>query len=250
MKKDLTEKKMWESKWGDYQLPITLNPNLRSHHSFIEIFDKYLSNISSEIKNPKLLEIGCSPGRFLIHFHEKYKFQVHGIEYAEKGYELTKENLKNLNIDTSNIYQSDIFKFETKTKYDILFSAGFVEHFEDNLDQLLSIHAGLVSQGGYLFLSFPNFRYLNFILSYFFRYDMIAMHNLKIMNKKFFLSFAEKFGFEILFLDYFGGIHPGGLKLFKEKKAHKTNGTKKEFFLNKINSKYFSHYLGSVMRKK
>ena len=79
---------------------------------------------------------------------------------------------------------------------------------------------------------------------------MIAMHNLKIMNKKFFMSFAEKFGFEILFLDYFGGIHPGGLKLFKEKKAHKTNGTKKEFFLNKINSKYFSHYLGSVMRKK
>ena len=37
---------------------------------------------------------------------------------------------------------------------------------------------------------------------------------------------------------------------FKEKKSHKTNGTKKGFFLNKINSKYFSHYLGSVMRKK
>ena len=55
---------------------------------------------------------------------------------------------------------------------------------------------------------------------------------------------------EILFLEYFGGIRPGGLKIFKEDKKQNNSRGKKGYYLIKINSKYFSHYLGLVMRKK
>ena len=30
---------MWESKWGNYELPIILDPEIRSHQLFIEIFE-------------------------------------------------------------------------------------------------------------------------------------------------------------------------------------------------------------------
>ena len=43
------------------------------------------------------------------------------------------------------------------------------------------------------------------------------------------MSFAEKFGFEILFLDYFGGIHPGGLKLLKKNRI-KPMEPRRDFF--------------------
>jgi SAM-dependent methyltransferase len=256
MKNNLTKKYMWESKWGKDALPIKLDPFIRSNQSFIDIFDQYF--ILPNIDNPTVLEIGCSPGKFLIYFSERYGYNVSGIEYAKKGYDLTINNLDFCGVDSTGIMHEDIFNYDTSNKYDVLLSCGFIEHFDENLNELLLIHSRLVKKGGLLFLSFPNFRYLNYIFSYFFRHDMLEMHNLDIMNKIFFQKFSENYNYEILFLDYFGGIHPAGIKIFKSISAKNRLNLKynnrgdtinHDYFLNKINSKYFSHYLGAVMKK-
>jgi len=257
MKKEkLTERILWESKWGQFNLPIILDPNDRGNNSFIKILDKYFWQEVND-KKKSVIEIGCAPGKFLIHFAKNYNYEVNGIDYTEKGYLLTKKNLQLSGIE-GNIIKEDIFKYKITKKFDVVISFGFIEHFYENVNELLLIHDKLLKKGGKLFITFPNFRYLNRFFSYLFRRDMLKMHNLEIMNKKFFKSFSSQYGYKILYLDYFGGIHPGGIKLLgKNNKKSLTglinnyviNPTEKMFFLNNINSKYFSRYLGAIMEK-
>jgi hypothetical protein len=101
----LTEKTMWESKWGNYALPIKLDSYIRSNQPFIDIFDRYF--ILPNIDNPTVFKIGCSPGKFLIYRSERYGYNVSGIEYAKKGYDLTINNLDFCWVDSTGIMHEE-----------------------------------------------------------------------------------------------------------------------------------------------
>ena len=92
-------------------------------------------------------------------------------------------------------------------------------------------------------------------LAQFFRKNILKHHNIEIMQKSFFKDFAEKNNLKIEYLGYFGGIHPGGLKLgtkniFKKFVTKSLIGNSERYqIFDRINSKYFSHNLGAVLVK-
>ena len=249
----LTNKEFWEDEWKNLDLPIILEPSIRADRSFINLFNKHLSIVDG--KNKTCLEIGCNPGKFLIYCAKFLNYDIYGIDFEEKGCLLTEKNLKAVGINGS-ISQQDIFNLDTNQKFDLILSCGFIEHFAGvKLDEVLKIHVDLLKENGKLFLSVPNFRYLNYVFSYFFRKNMLDHHNLKIMQKSFFIDFAEKNNLTNEYLGYFGGIHPGGLKLGTKNIFKKfitknlINRIEKYQILDRINSKYFSHHIGVVLVK-
>ena len=185
----------------------------------------------------------------------------------KEGCFITRQNLLYQNLE-GEIIESDIFEYNFNKAFSLVISCGFIEHFEGRkLQTLLAIHNKLVEKNGLLFMTFPNFRYLNYFFAYFFRRRILETHNTNIMNKKFFIEFANKYGFEITYLNYFGGIHPGGLNFISPiYKTIKNNNNSNSILIksmkwlmlkfeslrlfDNIDSRFFSHHLGVVLRKK
>lgn len=156
----------------------------------------------------------------------------------------------------ANIISEDIFDFHIKKHFEVVLSFGFIEHFEnEKLQEALLIHLELLKPGGLLFLSMPNIRYINYIFTYLFRNHILPKHNIKIMNKEFFRNFSKKYDLEILYLDYFGGIHPRGLKIGTRNIFSKffskflVDRIESVNFFDNLNSKYFSHHIGAIFKK-
>ena len=247
----LSNSETWSINKDEKKIPILLNPSKRDHRCFISLFNKYIDE-SSDFQE-EVFEIGCSPGKFLIYFANNFCYRPSGVEIDKDRCELTKKNLLSQNIE-AEIIEEDIFKIDLKKKFKLVVSCGFIEHFEGKkLEELLKIHSDLTEKNGLIFLSFPNFRYLNFLLAYIFRKEVLDQHNLEIMNKDFFRYFAEEYGFKILYLDYFGSMHPGGFKFKNNSRFRFINFILNKFeeikLLDNFNSKYFSHHLGAVLKK-
>ena len=245
----LTEKKFWERDWEEINFPGTLNRRLRGDRAFINLYEKYLSKNDSESK--KSIEIGCNPGKFLIYCGKNLNYDISGLDYDEKGCFFSLKNIKAAGLEGS-IINEDFFKYKFNTKFDLVLSHGFIEHFKDDkLLEALNTHVNILNYDGILFISVPNFRYLNFLLTYLFRKKLLDHHNLETMQKKFFKEIAKKYNLNIEYLGYFGGIHPGGLKIESNHFLSKITKSIESFqFLDNLNSKYFSHHIGSIFSKK
>jgi 2-polyprenyl-3-methyl-5-hydroxy-6-metoxy-1,4-benzoquinol methylase len=244
----LTTKEFWENEWKDLKLPIVLDKNSRADRSFMNLYDKYLSKDSSLKKSS--LEIGCNPGKFTIYCGKNLNYDISGVDYDEKGCVLSKKNIEAAGI-LGSIINQNIFDLKVENKFDLVISHGFIEHFsEEKLEEVLKIHVDLLNDDGKLFISVPNFRYLNFIFAYLFRRKLLDHHNLSVMQKSFFEDIANKYNLKINYIGYFGGIHPGGLKFNKINIFKKLISSMESFkLLDKINSKYFSHHVGAIFTK-
>ncbi|MBA2525103.1 MAG: hypothetical protein H0V18_04855 [Pyrinomonadaceae bacterium] len=62
----------------------------------------------------------------------------------------------------------------------------------------------LLSEGGYLIVSIPNFRGVNYALTSIFNKELIPLHNLDIMRKAEFLKLFDRADLLRLFCDYYG----------------------------------------------
>lgn len=164
---------------------------------------KYFSGI--EFKNKKVFEIGCYPGRFLWHFG-KLGFNLNGIDqisYLDKMVNWFKENKFNI----GEFFVGDIFDFRNEQKYDVVFSSGFIEHFR-NFEEVIKIHTELVSDGGYIYITTPNFAgCIQKTLHSIFDKQNLKAHYLPSMNPKIWKKVLETKGFEVLDYGYMGGFN-------------------------------------------
>ena len=90
---------------------------------------------------------------------------------------------------------TDFFNFSTDGKYDIVFSLGFIEHFNDTRDVILR-HVDLLAPGGLLLIVLPNLLGLNGWIQRRFDKENYDAHNLKSMEidqlKKIMATFSLK----------------------------------------------------------
>jgi len=121
--------------------------------AILDIFDKYLP----VDENLNAIEIGGSPSRYLIYMAKNFKYNIHSLDYSKIGNEQTMKNLTGTGIPIE-IYDRDLFS-ENFNKdlplFDIVYSLGFIEHFED-LDLVVKKHTKLLKSGGILLLGTPN----------------------------------------------------------------------------------------------
>ncbi len=157
------------------------------HHDFIprpweptEYHDKVISNFIEKIiklKNPSnILEIGCADSTWLGYLSKKYSLDAVGIDYSKEGCDLARQRLASENVNGKIICCDMFSKCETfKTQFDLVYSLGVVEHF-DNLHHVLSTLASFLKTNGILVTTIPNLFSIHGILCHLWHPDILQKH--------------------------------------------------------------------------
>lgn len=179
---------------------------LRYYSDYL-LWDVILPRHLPKQKGLKVLEVGSAPGDTLVRLKETFGYIPYGVEYSEPGVELNRRTFVEHDIDPSNVIQADFFSTDFHDRYrgyfDIVLSAGFIEHFTA-VEDVVHRHINVLKKGGHLVVIIPNLRGINYFLSYVFNSKILAMCNIRIMRKG---EFRRLFDAELLeceFCDYFG----------------------------------------------
>jgi 2-polyprenyl-3-methyl-5-hydroxy-6-metoxy-1,4-benzoquinol methylase len=253
--KNLTNHRFWEDYWNKQSINKSKKKTTLLIQEIFRIFDKYLPKDSSL----NVLEIGGGSGEFLLYMAKNFGYNANSMDYSSAGNEKTKETFVNNGIDII-IYEQDLFTFnDNSLKFDIVFSLGFIEHF-DNVEKVIEKHLELLKPGGILLLGVPN---LAGIYHEFLKYlspSHDKTHNLKTMDIDNWKVFEKKGELITIFKGYIGGFEPLIMKkldlnnyfnqfLYFIVKLLMIVFSFRMSFLRKINSKYWSGYMIGIYRK-
>lgn len=185
-----SSKEHWEAFWEESKPKEGFIP---PYHA---LFERHLK------KNRKwtCFEIGCVPGNYLMYFHQNYGYQPAGIDYSEK-IKAVRKYFAGQRIPVE-LYNDDFFKFKPVKKYNVVYSIGFVEHFGDP-EKVFKRHVDLLATNGFLIISMPNFRNLQYYLHKIFDAETLKTHNFEVMHPELWKRLAEKHSLKILYCDYF-----------------------------------------------
>ncbi len=129
----------------------------------------------------RFLEIGCAPGKMLAWVAKTLGAEVAGIDSSELGMAYTRQLFKAVRIE-ADLRQEDLrsHSFEHGS-FHIVFSSGFIEHFEDPRP-IVRIHAELARPTGTVLIAIPNLRGWWGVPTKWLDPSLLDMHNLEIMN--------------------------------------------------------------------
>lgn len=216
--KKLAEKSYWDS---IYHNDMKMGGSTQSIFSVLKKNIKHLTRDYSNYvlwevlckkylpynKEYKVIEVGCAPGKYLINFHKSHGYVPYGVEYSEKGVEITKENFKHAHLNQNNVIHTDFFdegfQVEHKEKYDVVFSRGFIEHFDD-VPRIVDLHSNLLRKGGYIVIMIPNLSGVNKIVARLLNQTSFNLHNTSIMNKETFTALFSESIYDRLYCGYVG----------------------------------------------
>ena len=113
----------------------------------------------------KILEVGCSNGRFLKWFHREYHCEGYGVDNNATGFS-TGDIIQFKVGDARNLPYQDEF-------FDLVFSLGLLEHFtQKEKYRILKEQNRILKRGGYLICQVPllsfslNFLYTKFVYDF------------------------------------------------------------------------------------
>lgn len=193
MVKRLTTKVYWEAAWKDSRLPVLAKP-------FPDL-ERVLESHLPKGTKLQFVEIGCAPGGWMAYFHKHLGYVVSGIEYADNAAELTRKNLEMQQV-SGVVLTEDFFEFEAfDSTYEVVFSDGFIEHF-DELDFVVGKICSLTRS--YVVTLVPNLFGVGGLISRTFRPCVYRAH--KRIDRCLFRRLHEEANMETLFCDYVGGI--------------------------------------------
>ena len=250
----LTERSYWDDHWERITLPAEVSrldgtPLIAAE---IDIFERFLPHRSLSI-----LEIGGAPGQYLAYFYRHFGYTVSSLDYSPSGCEKTRENFKLLNIP-GTVYQQDLFgDLSHLPQFDVVYSMGLVEHFEE-LSGVVGKHVELLRPGGLLVIGMPNLRGINRFFLERLAPDMLGNHNLDSMVVANWKGFEDEFKLETLFKGYVGGFEPMTFMVEEAEgkqvtrfAARMLNGLfhRRIKLFRKFNAPFFSGYIMGVYRK-
>jgi SAM-dependent methyltransferase len=173
---NLTDAAFWQDYWGRFSLPDAIDENRSFDRALARRLRSLLKGATGEV-----LEIGCAPGRWLAFFAREFGLGVAGIELTPDGVAATRRNLELLGVAHADIREADFLSATPSPTYDVVVSLGFVEHFTD-VDAVIARHAGWLRPGGKLIIGVPNFRGVHGLLQKGLDPEILAHHNLDIMD--------------------------------------------------------------------
>lgn len=215
--KNLTKKEYWDSLYSEMEKDKNDKSIFSSFKKWIKhktrdysnylIWDVILPKYLTLPEKKKIIEIGCAPGKYLINFKNNFGFDPYGVEYSEEGARIAKQNFNKNGINPDHIIKADFFdqNFQDRYKenFDLVFSRGFIEHF-DNPENAVSGHLNLVKTGGLVVISIPNLSGVNRFIARRMNIDSFILHNTSIMNKEKFCKLFPADKLETIFCGYVG----------------------------------------------
>ena len=174
------------------------NGNFRFNQkvTFQSIFLKHVQESAS------VFEFGCYPGTYLRFLGEKKLCKLNGIDYTTYLSEMiSRFHFQGLLVN--KIFQSDIRFLEPyDLKFDVVYSVGFIEHF-DNVNAVLDQHLSFLKESGTLIVVIPNFRYFQYFLRKYLNSKTLEGHNLSVMDLTFLQLYCKKKSLEIVESGYY-----------------------------------------------
>jgi len=187
---EYSTKEHWKSFWTG----VKPAENFKSHYY------RLISKILKPNKQWTAFEIGCVPGNYLMYFNKNYGYKPAGIDYSDKT-EQVRKYFEEQGI-RAEIYNQDFFAFKPRKKYNVVLSNGFVEHF-GNPENVFERHVQLLKKGGFLIISLPNFRNLQYYLHSIFDSRTLKTHNFEVMEPELWRKLAEKHKLRIIYCNYY-----------------------------------------------
>jgi len=169
----IVNQECWEGFWEDR--PQVIPDYDEQALGFRDIFDEYFK------PGGTVFEVGCFPGRFLIYLCKRFGYTANGIDWIPEIRTHTPEFLRRNGVAVGKFFCEDFEKFQCDEQFDVVYSLGFIEHFQ-NLEEIIRKHIALVKPGGTLFLSCPNFRGLQHVYHRLFDADNLRAHVLPTMD--------------------------------------------------------------------
>jgi 2-polyprenyl-3-methyl-5-hydroxy-6-metoxy-1,4-benzoquinol methylase len=147
------------------------------------------------------IELGCYPGRYLAVLGEM-GHELNGCDLTPKVHDLA-DWFGKCGFVTGLFEQQDVFQLDASAQYDVVASFGLIEHF-GNWRDLFIKHMEMVTPGGYLVVTTPNFKsMLQHTLHKALDSENLKIHNVESMSPAIWAKMARDAGFEIIFQ---GGI--------------------------------------------
>lgn len=205
----LTDPNFWDGFWNNISIPVRINYNLKNDRIIAKAFADFAP------KGPDLcsFEVGCAPGKWMVYLREHFGYFVAGCEYLPAAVEKTKENLSYHGFSEKDfrLISGDFFEMDEDTQYDLVYSFGFIEHFEDP-EKVLDAHLRLLKPGGRLIVGLPSFRGVNYriqkIIDNYIHNPLLPAHNLEAMNPWIYKDYGRLRGLKVLFSGFVGGFEP------------------------------------------
>ncbi len=229
----------WENHRADVMTPVAEN----------NLFSPLFKQIISDNQIHTTCELGGFPGSFSVYLKRKYGVNATLVDYVIPG-DIFKAflNTNGLNENDLNVFESDIFIDIPNEKYDMVFSIGLIEHFEDT-KEIISLHLKYLKPGGNLVIILPNFTGINGWFQRKFDMENYKKHVIECMDPILIKNIFSELGFKNIEGGYFAkfGIwlenektQPLWIKWFKKIVWF---GGKVFFKLAPIESKWFSPYI-------
>lgn len=178
----LTNREFWVQYWKNYEyekIPSRV------------VFNGYVPLLKNK---QSFIEIGGFPGINAAYFYKNVCENITLLDYyIDKNMVSKLEEYNNIPAGTIQCIEADFFNFDTDKQYDIVFSIGFIEHFDDTKD-VIERHVRLLSDEGNLLIVLPNFRGLNGLVQYLFDRKNFKVHNLNSMKIDVLKKITEELG--------------------------------------------------------
>lgn len=193
----LTDRTFWVNYWeSKKELLVKIPANYLFHSKLTEVINKY--HLKSAI------ELGGFPGYYAVFLKKYHHLNTTLLDYFVHQPLITGLLEKNgLSENDINVIEADLFNYQSEIQYDLVLSCGLIEHFEDTED-IIKRHIELVSPGGVLFITLPNFNAVNGWFQKKFDRANYDKHNIHSMNPKKLRAIVSNANFEVLESNYFG----------------------------------------------
>ncbi len=251
----LTGQKFWEVYWEAKPGNKGKKTNLLIRE-ILRVFDRELPDTSGLT----ILEVGGANGEYLLYLTCHFGYKAYSLDYSRAGNEQTLETFARAGVPVE-VFERDLFADNGDLpKFDIVFSLGLIEHFDEPL-KVVAKHLDLLKPGGILLLGVPNYSGIYKKVLHWLAPSIEQTHNMQTMDLSTWKLFDEKLPVEPLFKSYVGGFEPLNMK----KLEVKTAGNRIIYFfirvlmvlfsfrlqfLRRFNSKFISGYLIGIYRKK
>jgi 2-polyprenyl-3-methyl-5-hydroxy-6-metoxy-1,4-benzoquinol methylase len=160
--RDRAGKGYWDRTWASAspETPAVdeFGPGIRNYvnRRLAGLFESKLASVGANVAGTTFLEVGCARSRWLPYFSTRRGFRVTGIDYSEIGCAEARALLLSQGV-VGEIVCADMFQppGEMLRRFDVVFSNGLAEHFDDTAACLKAI-ARFLRPGGICITSVPN----------------------------------------------------------------------------------------------
>ena len=251
----LTGQTFWEDYWEGKPGQKSKKKTSLAVRELLKTFDSFLP----ATKGLTILEVGGAYGEYLLYLTRRFDYKAYSLDYSHIGNEQTLETFSKAGLPVE-VFERDLFSDNSDLpQFDIVYSLGFIEHF-DEPEKVVAKHLDLLKPGGILLLGVPNYAGIYQPVLKRLAPSIAQTHNMQIMNIENWKIFEEKYSLQPVFKGYIGGFEPLNMKKIEIRTPSNrviyffTRVLMVMFsfrmgFLRKFNSKFWSGYLIGIYRK-